>query len=92
MSQDSVAVLWDLEGDGMQIGRHLILKYRDKPYVNAELFEDYLPSVLLPHLMITRIVKDLCEEDAVCYEWITVHFTSLWLSSNFSQLPVCAWL
>jgi hypothetical protein len=42
-----------------------MLKHRDKPYVNAELFEDYLRSVFLPHLMITRIVKDLGEEDAV---------------------------
>jgi hypothetical protein len=49
----------------MQIGRHLILKQRDKPYANAELFEDYLCSVFLPHLMITRIAKDLREEDAV---------------------------
>jgi hypothetical protein len=50
----------------MQIGRHLklILTDRDKPYVNAELFEDFLRSVFLPHLMITRVVKDLREEDA----------------------------
>jgi hypothetical protein len=49
----------------MQIGRHLILKHRDKPDVNAELFDDYLPSVFLPHLLITRLVKDLREGDAV---------------------------
>jgi hypothetical protein len=41
------------------------LKHRAKPYVNAELFEDYLRSVLLSHLIITRIVKDLREKDAV---------------------------
>jgi hypothetical protein len=64
-SQDSAAVRRDLEADGMQIGRHLILEDRDKPYVNAELFEDYLRSVLLPYLLITRILKDLREEDAV---------------------------
>jgi hypothetical protein len=49
----------------MQIGRHLILKHRDKPCVKAELFEDYLRSVFLPHLMITCIVKDHRKEDAV---------------------------
>jgi hypothetical protein len=67
MSQDFPAVRRDLEADGMQIGRHsnLILKHRDKPYVNAELFEDYLRSLFLPHLMITCIVKDLRDEDAV---------------------------
>jgi hypothetical protein len=66
-SQDFAAVRRDLEADGMQIGRHLnlILKRRDKPYVNAEFFEDYLRSVFLLHLMTTRIVKDLREEDAV---------------------------
>jgi hypothetical protein len=40
------------------------LRHRDEPYVNAELFEDYLRNVFLPQLMITRIVKDLPEEDA----------------------------
>jgi hypothetical protein len=55
----------DLEAEGMQIGRHLMLKHRDKPYVNAEFFEDYLRSAFLPHLMIIRIVKDLREENAV---------------------------
>jgi hypothetical protein len=64
-SQDSAAIRRDLEADGMPIGRHLILKHRDTSYVNAELFEDYLRSVFLPHLMITRIVKDLREEDAL---------------------------
>jgi hypothetical protein len=58
MSQGSAAVRRDLEVDGMQIGRHLIVKHRGKPYVSAELFEDYLRSVFLPHLMITAIVKD----------------------------------
>jgi hypothetical protein len=64
-SQDSTVVRRDLEADGIQIGRHLTLQHRDKRYVNAELFEDYLCSVFLPHLMIPRIVKDLREEDAV---------------------------
>jgi hypothetical protein len=64
-SQDSAAVRRDLEADGMQIGRHLILKHRDKPHVNAEPFEDYLRSVFLPHLMITRIVKGLRDDDTV---------------------------
>jgi hypothetical protein len=59
-SQDSAAVDRDLEAGGMQIGWHLnlILKHRDKPDVNAELFEDCLRSVFLRHLMMTPIVKD----------------------------------
>jgi hypothetical protein len=95
MSQDSAAVRRDLKADGMQIGQHLnlILKHRDKPYVNAELFEDYQRSVFLPHLMITRIVKDRREKDAVLLmDNCSRHVTSLRLSSNFSRLPVRAWL
>jgi hypothetical protein len=89
------AVQRDLEADGMQIGRYLILKYHDKPDVNAELFGNYLCSVFRPHLMIIRIVKDRREEDAVLLMDIcSPHLTSLRPSSNFSRLPVCvcAWL
>jgi hypothetical protein len=64
-SQDWAAVRQDLEADGIQIGRPLILKHRDDPCVNAELFEDYLRRVFLLHLMITRMVKDRREEDAL---------------------------
>jgi hypothetical protein len=78
-SQDSAVIRRDLEADGMQIGRpfNLILKHRDKPYANAELFEDYLRSVFLPHLMIIRLVKDLREKDALflmdhCGRWAFV--------------------
>jgi hypothetical protein len=94
-SQDSAAVRRDLEADGMKIARHLnlILKHRNKPYVRAELFEDYLRSVFLPHLMITRIVKDPREEDAVILmDNCSLHLTLLRLSSNFSRLAVCVWL
>jgi hypothetical protein len=52
-SQDSVAAHWALEATGMQIGRHLILKHRDKPYINADLFENHIRIVFLPHLATT---------------------------------------
>jgi hypothetical protein len=94
-SQDSAAVRRDLEADGMQIGRHfnLILKHRDKPYVDVELFEDSLCNVFLPHSKIARLVTDLREEDAVRLMDIwSPHITPLQLSSNFSRLPVCPWL
>jgi hypothetical protein len=92
-SQDSAVGRRDLEADWMQIGRHLILKHRHKPYVNAELFEDYLRSVFLPHLMIIPIAKDLSEEDAVFLtDNCSSYLTSVRLSSNFSPLPLCAWL
>jgi hypothetical protein len=94
-SQDSADIRRDLEADGMQIGRHLILKHRNKPSVSDELFKDYLRSVFLPHLMMTHIVKDLREEEAVfVMDNCSPHITPLRVSSNFSRLPVCvcAWL
>jgi hypothetical protein len=39
-SQDSLAVRRSLEADGMPIWRHLLLQHRDKPYVNADLFQN----------------------------------------------------
>jgi hypothetical protein len=64
-SRDSAAGRRNLQAERMHIGRHLLLKHRDKPYANAELFEDYLRSVFLPHLMITRLMGDRREKDAV---------------------------
>jgi hypothetical protein len=43
---DSAALHPALEATGMQIGKHLILKQRAKPYVNADLFENYVPNCL----------------------------------------------
>jgi hypothetical protein len=76
----------------MQIGRHLISKQRDKPYVNPSLFEDYLRRVFLPHLMIPRIVKDLRKEDVVllmdnCSPHITPVVISL-LSTDHVRMVV----
>jgi hypothetical protein len=49
----------------MQIGKHLILKYRAKPSVNADLFENDIRTVFLPHLAITRITQNIPDQDAV---------------------------
>jgi hypothetical protein len=49
----------------MQIGKHLILKQRAKPYINADLLENYVRIVFLPHLAITRIMQNICEENTV---------------------------
>jgi hypothetical protein len=39
-----------LEETGMRLGRAVILKHRQKPYLNRELFVDYIQTVFLPHL------------------------------------------
>jgi hypothetical protein len=49
----------------MQIGKHLILEQRAKPYVNADRFENSVPTIFLPHLAITRIMQNVRNEEAV---------------------------
>jgi hypothetical protein len=64
-SQDSAALHRALEATEMQIGKHFILKKRTKPYVNTDLFENYVRTVFLPHLAITRIMQNVRNEEAV---------------------------
>jgi hypothetical protein len=64
ISQDSAALHQALEATGMQIGKHLILKQRAKPYVNADLFENYVRTVFLPHLAIIHIMQNVRNEEA----------------------------
>jgi hypothetical protein len=64
-SQDSAALHWALEATGMQIGKQLILKQRAKPYVNDDLFKNYVRSVFLPHLAISRLIQNAPNEEAV---------------------------
>jgi hypothetical protein len=64
-SQDSAALHRALEATGVQSGKHLILKHRPIPYRNADLFENYIRTVFLPHLAILRIRQNIPEEEAV---------------------------
>jgi hypothetical protein len=64
-SQDSPALHRALKATGMQIGKHFILKRRAKPYVNADLFENYVRTVFRPHLAITRIMQNVRNEEVV---------------------------
>jgi hypothetical protein len=64
-SQDSATLHRALEATAMQIGKHLILKQRAKPYVNADLFENYVRTVFLPPLAITCIMQNVRNEEAV---------------------------
>jgi hypothetical protein len=49
----------------MQIGKHLILKQRAKPYVSADRFENHVRTVFLAHLAITHIMQNVLNEEAV---------------------------
>jgi hypothetical protein len=63
--QNSAAFHRVLEATGMQIGKHLTLKDRAKPYVNPNLFEKDIHTVFLSHLTITQIMENIPEEDTV---------------------------
>jgi hypothetical protein len=49
-SQVSDAVVWKLKIEGFQIGTEIILKKREKPYMNAELFHEHISTILLPQI------------------------------------------
>jgi hypothetical protein len=64
-SQESATFHRALEATGIQIGKHVILKQRAKPYVNVDLFENSVRTAFLPHLAITRIMQNVRNEEAV---------------------------
>jgi hypothetical protein len=64
-SQDSEAVHRALEATGMQLWKHLILKRRDRPWVTAHLFENYIRTVFLTHLLITCLIQN-CVQKTRC--------------------------
>lgn len=64
-SQASIPVQDCLSATGLQIGKHLFLQQRRKPYINSQLFVDYIRHVFLPTLSILRQRPDLADEDAV---------------------------
>jgi hypothetical protein len=53
-SQVSDAVVWKLKIDGFRIRTQIILKKREKPYINAELCHEYILTILLQHIVKIR--------------------------------------
>jgi hypothetical protein len=53
-----------LDESGLRVGRDLVLKHRQKPYVNDELFANYIRAVLLSHLAGLRGNEELSDEEA----------------------------
>jgi hypothetical protein len=64
-SQNSSPVQEQLRKPGVRLGRDLILKSHSRPYVNAEIFLDYISSVFLPYVIRLRSLAGLVAEDAV---------------------------
>jgi hypothetical protein len=64
-SQDSPVVRAQLKKRGARFGTAFILKSRAKPYINAEIFEEYICTVFLPNLDELRSLEEFATEDAI---------------------------
>jgi hypothetical protein len=65
ISQDSPSVGKQLNIHAMQFWTDLIMKSNSKPYINLEIFLDYVQTVFLPNLASRRRLDALAEEKAV---------------------------
>jgi hypothetical protein len=62
----------------MQIAKHLILTHRAKPYINADLFENDVQTLVPPLLAIFWLMHSIPEEDAVrLMNYCSPHLTSV---------------
>jgi hypothetical protein len=64
-SQDSAKLREQLRKRGVRFGTDFILRGRSKPYINAEIFEEYIRTVFLPNLNELRSLEQFADEDAV---------------------------
>jgi hypothetical protein len=64
-SQDSPVVRAQLRKRGVRLGIDFILKSRAKPYINAEIVEEYTRIVFLPNLDELRSLEEFAVEDAI---------------------------
>jgi hypothetical protein len=64
-SQDSPSVRGQLKKHGVRNGTDLIMKSNANPYINAEIFFDYVQAVFLPNLAELRRLDEFAEETAV---------------------------
>jgi hypothetical protein len=81
-SQNSSPVQEQLRKHGVRFGRDLTLKSNSSPYVNAEIFLDYIRSVFLPYAIAFRSLAGLVAEDAIllmdnCSSHVTDHVIHL---------------
>jgi hypothetical protein len=64
-SQDPMLVQERLKKEGVRFGMDFVLRSNPKPYINAEIFLDYIRTVLLPNLAELRTLDGFAEETAV---------------------------
>jgi hypothetical protein len=54
-----------LKKRGVGLGTDFILKSRAEPYINAEIFEEYIRTVFLPNLDELRSLEEFAAEDPI---------------------------
>jgi hypothetical protein len=64
-SQDSPAVRQARNKRSVRRGTDFVLRHRATPYINAEIFDEYIRSVLLPNLNELQSLEGFPDEDAV---------------------------
>jgi hypothetical protein len=64
-SQTSTPVQEQLTKQGVRLGTDLVLTSNPKPYINAEIFLDYIRTVSLPNLAELRTLDAFSDETAV---------------------------
>jgi hypothetical protein len=64
-SQVNDAVERALKTQGFRMGIDLIIKRRNKPYVNSDLFHEYISTVLLPYIDELRTNDEFTDKEAV---------------------------
>jgi hypothetical protein len=64
-STDSMRLRVALKKRGVRFGTDLILKAREKAYVNTEIFLEYIRMVFMPNLNELRSLRQFADEDVV---------------------------
>jgi hypothetical protein len=88
-SQAPMLVQEWLKKEGVRFGTDFDLRSNPKPYINAEIFLDYIRTVVLPNLAELRTLDGFAEETGVLLMDNCPHM-SLMISSVFSPGHECA--
>jgi hypothetical protein len=90
-SQAPMSVQERLKKEGVRFGTDFVLRSNSKPYINAEIFLDYIRTVFLLNLAELRTLDGFAEETGVLLmDHCLSHFVSLMISSVFSPRHECA--
>jgi hypothetical protein len=90
-SQVPTSVQGRLKKEGVRFSTDFVSRSNSKPHINAEIFLDYIRTVLLPNLAELRTLDGFAEETGVLLmNNCPNHVMSLIMSSVFSPRHECA--